>query len=307
MTSVVHTRYGPLPLLWAKQEANENTPQLMVQCNGAMLLSLHRPRARHQLLNGHMVAGAIEMAAIGVAMRLLRVIVPAFQTGSSWIDCGLPCCIIPSVLMSVYKREDISCVVLNIHSLSCHSTLHLASSLRQYSLPLLLLKYFHPDSSDIRLLPSKSSIQYHLAIMPPIKLNVTLLTPDALDAAIKTVSFTSSTYSRESNLTVVVVSVQVAGLVTPSPPAGLTDKHRWMQCTVMNETQFPLVYQGTYYSSGKYWTAPCSMASFQEIVFSVCNGDGTFLTGATGGTAFNLVLDTSHIFQVAFVSPLEPD
>lgn len=140
--------------------------------------------------------------------------------------------------------------------------------------------------------------------MPPIPINATILSAANLRASIATVSFLMLPPFHASATTVLIISLQVSAEVTPPPPAGLTDKYRWMQCTLKNETQFPLVYKGTYSSSGKYWTAPGSVAVFQQLVFSVCNGDGTIWTGATGGTGFSLVLDSNNSFNISFVSPL---
>ncbi|KAI0295286.1 hypothetical protein BC826DRAFT_291736 [Russula brevipes] len=93
---------------------------------------------------------------------------------------------------------------------------------------------------------------------------------------------------------------EVAGKIIPEPPKNLKDKFRWLQCTVKNETQFDILLMNTYFDSGRYWTAPGSFNPFEQLVFSCCNGDGSILTGATGGTAFRLWLDDKHCYDVSF-------
>ena len=95
---------------------------------------------------------------------------------------------------------------------------------------------------------------------------------------------------------------QVAKKLIPEPPKQLTDKFRWVQCTIKNETQFDLLLQGTYFDSGRYWDAPGSFGSFNQMVFSCCNGDHTVMTGVTGGTEFRLSLDDQHYYDIALVS-----
>ncbi|KAF7969296.1 hypothetical protein HWV62_22427 [Athelia sp. TMB] len=92
---------------------------------------------------------------------------------------------------------------------------------------------------------------------------------------------------------------QVAAELIPAPPTELKEKFRWLQCTIKNETQFDVLLQGTYFDSGRYWTAPGSFSSFAQMVFSCCNGDHTVMTGATGGTALRVSLDDKHFYDVA--------
>jgi hypothetical protein len=94
---------------------------------------------------------------------------------------------------------------------------------------------------------------------------------------------------------------QVGKQLIPSPPTELKDKHRWAQLTIKNETQFDILLQGTYFDSGRYWTAPGSIPDFQQSVFSICNGDNTILTGVSGGTAYRLSLDADNFFDFALV------
>ncbi|KAI0713533.1 hypothetical protein C8Q76DRAFT_796493 [Earliella scabrosa] len=90
---------------------------------------------------------------------------------------------------------------------------------------------------------------------------------------------------------------KVAGELIPSPPTDLKDKFRWVQCTVKNETQFDVLLLDTHFDSGRYWTSPGGFGSFSQMAFSACNGDHTFMTGATGGTAFRLSLDDQHYYD----------
>ncbi|KAI1171819.1 hypothetical protein F4777DRAFT_564120 [Nemania sp. FL0916] len=85
----------------------------------------------------------------------------------------------------------------------------------------------------------------------------------------------------------------------PPPPQDLKDKHRWMQITLKNATQFPLLLDQTYFDSGRYWTAPAGSSAFDQNVFSVCNKDHSPVTGASGGTSFQIVLDKTHTFNIA--------
>ena len=51
-------------------------------------------------------------------------------------------------------------------------------------------------------------------------------------------------------------------MAIPPPPKDLTSKHRWLQCTVKNETQFDVLLLDTYFDSGRYWTSPGGFGSF---------------------------------------------
>lgn len=88
----------------------------------------------------------------------------------------------------------------------------------------------------------------------------------------------------------------------PTPPSGLTDKHRWIQCTVKNQTQFDIVLNGTYFDSGKYWDAPGNIPPFAQMAFSCCNGDNTILTGVSGGNQFQVMVDENTPYKFSLVS-----
>ncbi|KIK55809.1 hypothetical protein GYMLUDRAFT_87492 [Collybiopsis luxurians FD-317 M1] len=91
----------------------------------------------------------------------------------------------------------------------------------------------------------------------------------------------------------------------PHPPRELTEKFRWIQCVVKNQTQFQILLQDTYFNSGKYWQPPTAIDPFDQMIFSCCNGDETIGTGVTGGTAFQVILDavTSYNFSVGWTNP----
>jgi len=91
----------------------------------------------------------------------------------------------------------------------------------------------------------------------------------------------------------------------PDPDPLLTEKFRWIQCVVKNQTQFPIQVQGPpYLDSGRYWTPPTDVERFDQMVFSCCNGDYS-MAGATGGTAFRITLDpvTFYDFAVGWTTP----
>jgi hypothetical protein len=90
-------------------------------------------------------------------------------------------------------------------------------------------------------------------------------------------------------------------VIIPDAPKELTDKYRWLQCSLKNETQFSILLLETYFDSGRYWDAPGSLGSFDQLVFSCCNDDGV-PTGVMGGTAFRLSLDDTHYYDFALVS-----
>ncbi|KAF8803222.1 hypothetical protein BYT27DRAFT_7214790 [Phlegmacium glaucopus] len=98
---------------------------------------------------------------------------------------------------------------------------------------------------------------------------------------------------------------EVADMLIPDAPKELTDKFRWLQCTVKNETQFQVLLQETYFDSGRYWDAPGTFGQFSQLVYSCCNDDNA-PTGLSGGTAFRLSLDDQHYFDFAlgWTSPL---
>lgn len=137
--------------------------------------------------------------------------------------------------------------------------------------------------------------------MSSISINAVIISAADLDAGIKQVRFTGN--DGMNTLTIRIFSLQVEALPVPIPPAGLTDKYRWIQCRIKNETQFPLLLQQTYFGSGRYWTSPGSTSSFSMAVFSGCNGDGTIWTGVSAGNTWTVVLDGSHNFDLSFVRP----
>jgi hypothetical protein len=102
------------------------------------------------------------------------------------------------------------------------------------------------------------------------------------------------------------VAIKDMSEVIPTPPSDLTDKHRWMTVTLFNQTQFNIFWTGNdYFSSGRFWTAPTNVNPFNSMTFSVCDSDGSFLTGCSGGGAFNIQLpDGSAIpLAVGFTNP----
>ena len=96
------------------------------------------------------------------------------------------------------------------------------------------------------------------------------------------------------------VCAQIAGAIIPSPEKKLKDYHRWIQCTLKNETQFDILLLDTHFDSGRYYTAPGGFGPFSQLVFSAVSSG--FLTGATGGTAFRVSLDDKEFFNFALVS-----
>lgn len=79
------------------------------------------------------------------------------------------------------------------------------------------------------------------------------------------------------------------GEAFPGPPAGITDKYRWLTVTVFNQTQYEIVYLGNaYFDSGRFWAAPTNIEPFSSMTLSGCNTDGSFFTGVSGGAAFQL-------------------
>ena len=63
-----------------------------------------------------------------------------------------------------------------------------------------------------------------------------------------------------------------------------------------------MLLENTHFDSGRYWTAPGGFNGFEQLVFSCCNGDGTILTGVSGGNAFRVSLDDKHYYDIALVS-----
>lgn len=92
---------------------------------------------------------------------------------------------------------------------------------------------------------------------------------------------------------------QVHHSEVPSAPDDLRKKYRWLQPTIKNETEFDIFFDGTYFSSGRYYRGPQTIAPFTASHFSACNQDGSILTGATGGAAFHIQLDKNHRYDFA--------
>ncbi|KAG2109956.1 uncharacterized protein F5147DRAFT_836497 [Suillus discolor] len=75
--------------------------------------------------------------------------------------------------------------------------------------------------------------------------------------------------------------------IIPGADDDLKEKFHWINCSLKNATQF-------HYSV----KAPGGDGPFSSTTFSCCNGDGA-VTGATGGIAFSLWLDSKHSFDFA--------
>lgn len=63
---------------------------------------------------------------------------------------------------------------------------------------------------------------------------------------------------------------------------------RWIQATIVNETEFRLVFNDTAYQfrSGRFWTAPGNIAANSESTFSVCNK--MFGVGVNGSVEYSV-------------------
>ncbi|KAG2154311.1 uncharacterized protein EDB93DRAFT_1248510 [Suillus bovinus] len=85
--------------------------------------------------------------------------------------------------------------------------------------------------------------------------------------------------------------------IIPGADNDLKEKFHWINCSLKNATQFNYMIVGSYFSSGCYWKAPEGGTPFSSTMFSCCNGDGA-ITGMTGGTAFNLWLDSEQSFKL---------
>ncbi|OJJ22334.1 hypothetical protein BKI52_06525 [marine bacterium AO1-C] len=87
------------------------------------------------------------------------------------------------------------------------------------------------------------------------------------------------------------LATEVGGMVKsfiPDSPKDLKDKHRWMTVTIINETQYNIVFEESYFDSGRFWTPPTNTPAFKSMTFSGCNKDGSILTGVSGGALFQL-------------------
>ena len=74
-----------------------------------------------------------------------------------------------------------------------------------------------------------------------------------------------------------------------------------MRCTVKNNTQFAISFTGSYFDSGRYWEAPKGIEPFSVGTFSICNKDGSIMTGATGGNSWSIDLGNNQAFKLALV------
>ena len=74
----------------------------------------------------------------------------------------------------------------------------------------------------------------------------------------------------------------------PEPSRGLESRARWLTLTILNRTQFDLVFQGVYFDAGRFHTTPSNVGAFGEMTFSACEKDGRFMSGVSGGTLFSL-------------------
>lgn len=91
-------------------------------------------------------------------------------------------------------------------------------------------------------------------------------------------------------------------------PKSLDEKYRSMQVTIVNRTQFELVYKSAHMAHGRFWTAPSNASKFDTTTFSACNEDGSILTGLQGACIFELRMPTNDGYEsldigVAFDDP----
>ena len=69
-----------------------------------------------------------------------------------------------------------------------------------------------------------------------------------------------------------------------------------------NKTQFKIVHTPpAYFYSGKYFNSPRDIKPYSYMIFSCCKKDYSF-AGATGGTAFRIVLDNAADYSFSLVS-----
>ncbi|KAG1861451.1 hypothetical protein C8R48DRAFT_711519 [Suillus tomentosus] len=120
----------------------------------------------------------------------------------------------------------------------------------------------------------------------------------------------SNTIVQLSNTIVapLTVSEKTTNTIQESVPEAnndLKEKSRWINCSFKNATQFNYTVVNSYFSSGRYWKAPEGNGPFSSMSFSCCNGDNA-MTGVSGGTAFNMWLDSkqSFDFAVGWTNPL---
>ncbi|KAI9816331.1 MAG: hypothetical protein M1826_001866 [Phylliscum demangeonii] len=93
----------------------------------------------------------------------------------------------------------------------------------------------------------------------------------------------------------------------PTPDAGeqVKEKSRWLQGTVRNASDFPILAQRSHFDSGRYEDGPSRIDAFELATFSACNGDNTFMTGVSGGQSFKIEIDEQHAFafSIGFTNP----
>jgi hypothetical protein len=90
----------------------------------------------------------------------------------------------------------------------------------------------------------------------------------------------------------------------PKPPSDLTGKARWVTVTVFNQTQYDLVYQDSYFDSGRFWTAPTNVPPFKQMTFSACDKDNSLMTGVSGGVQFSIAIPGNpQQFAAGFSNP----
>lgn len=80
-------------------------------------------------------------------------------------------------------------------------------------------------------------------------------------------------------------------------PKDLKEKYRSMQITVVNRTQFELIYKDSYMSHGRFWTSPTNSTPFNSTTFSACNLDGSIMTGLQGASIYNLRMPTNDGYE----------
>jgi hypothetical protein len=81
----------------------------------------------------------------------------------------------------------------------------------------------------------------------------------------------------------------------------LKEKDRWLQCTIRNTTEFSILSIASSFDSGRYEDHPGFVDAFSLGVFTCCEGDGTFMTGVSGGQSYQIDIDGQHSFQFSIV------
>lgn len=93
----------------------------------------------------------------------------------------------------------------------------------------------------------------------------------------------------------------------PAPPTGLAAKGHALTIRVFNQTQFELVFQDLYFDTGRTYTAPTNVPSFGAMSFSVCETDGPFSAGVSGGVQFAIAIPGVPVqptFSAGFTNPV---